>query len=383
MAVTNRVHLLLGFACNHHCRYCVQEIHGRPTGFKKTVSQKTVDILNDMARLAAPRLLRITFFGGEPLLYLPAIKDLLSRVKHPNIVWKAHSNGEYLSDEVVELFNKNNVHFGLSHDGPNVLKTRGVDVLTNPDRIRLFNRFNSKAVDFVVTSYTQDFYEVYDYFRQVLGTNDWRLKPAFLVNPSEVPEDMLQFDFDHWERTVERLCTQAKAQILARRFQEPQSWESAVLARAIGDCLDPVEDSPFVRRNERCMVMHLDLSGNISMCERLERHRLKVFTAVKDKTEFDGAFFGYTVVKHPHCDKCPAFRYCRGQCPVEDVSQAPQQCHLLQILYRHINATHKALFAEDPLALRDALLPHLSPEFRAAHGFTEIVPERAPQGSAA
>lgn len=375
MPVTNRVHLLLGFACNHHCRYCVQEIHGRPTGYKKKVSQKTVDILNQMAEMAFPRILRITFFGGEPLLYLPAIRELLERVQKPNICWKVHSNGELLTPEVVELFNTNNVHFGLSHDGPNVLETRGIDVLTDPERIRLINAFNSKSVEFVVTSYAQDFYGIYDYFKQTLRSSDWRLKPAFLVNPSEVPEDMLQFDYDAWEATVERICKAAQKQILGRMTADPASWEAGVVARAIGDCLDPVAENPFVRRNERCMVMHLDLSGNVSMCERLERHRLKVFSATMDRAEFDGAFFGTVCGMHPACDRCPAFPYCRGQCPVEDVSAAPQQCHLLQTLYRHINETHKAIFAADAIALRDALLPYLSPEFRAAHGFTKIVPE--------
>lgn len=127
MPVRNRIHLILGYACNHHCRYCVQELNGRPPNFTKHVSPVVFDSLNAMAKSIAPLNLRITFFGGEPLLYLPAIKEVLSNVRESNIVWKIHSNGEFLNEEVVNLFNARGIRFGLSHDGPNAIETRGID----------------------------------------------------------------------------------------------------------------------------------------------------------------------------------------------------------------------------------------------------------------
>ena len=85
MPVKNRIHLILGYACNHHCRYCVQELNGRPPNFTKHVSPVVFESLNAMARSIAPLKLRITFFGGEPLLYLSAIKEVLANVREPNI----------------------------------------------------------------------------------------------------------------------------------------------------------------------------------------------------------------------------------------------------------------------------------------------------------
>lgn len=368
MPVKNRVHLILGYACNHHCRYCVQELNGRPPNFTKHVSPVVFESLNAIAKSIVPLNLRVTFFGGEPLLYLPAIKDVLANVREPNIVWKIHSNGELLTKEVVDLFNSRGVRFGLSHDGPNVLETRGVDVLANPRTIRLFNALRNKSVNVVLTSYTQDLYAVLDYFTQTLGNNNWRFTPLFLVNPSQVPKDMLRFDYVAWEKTVQRLCSRAERQILEGRSRDARSWEAEAVSRAIGDCLCPVEDNPFIRQNERCPAIHMNCAGQISMCERLEKHRIPILNDDNGKILFAKGFLECTKSQHPYCADCEAFAYCRGQCPVEAVSNAPEQCRLLRIYYHEIRETHRRLFKKDPVALQKALLDFLSPEFRAKNG---------------
>lgn len=370
--------LLQGPSC-YRCRSCSAFSATDPVGGRQFASPKAVAHLEALASQALPERLEVEFYGGEALQHWATIKDLIGRVVAPNIAWKVRSDGRLLSSEHVEFLNEHHVNFVLMNDGQR-LKTR---FLKETIDVRLLKQIRLKTVEFLVTPVTQDLYQVYDDYRAAMETEDWRFVPMIPVNPSERAEKLLKFDFERWTETVERLCAKASEQILKQRTSALQSWESLLVASAIGDCLNPVPDAPFLRRNGSCLMTHLDLAGNVSLCERLELARMKVFTTTENKAEFEGAFFGYTVSRHLLCESCPVFSYCRGQCPVEDVSQAPQQCHLLQILYRSINQTHKELFAQDPLALRDALLPHLSPEFRAAHGFLEIVPERAPKGSAA
>lgn len=365
MPVKNRVHLILGYACNHHCRYCVQELNGRPPNITKRVLEQVYESLISMAREIAPLKLRVTFFGGEPLLYLPAIKEILANVTEPNIVWKLHSNGELINEEVVELFNSRGVRFGLSHDGPNVIETRGVDVLANPKTIELFNAFEHKSIDVVLTSYTQDLYKVKQWFRHTLGNSNWHFKPAFLVNPSQVPTDMLQFNYPAWEKTVQRICSRAERQIFSHESRRPDSWEAEAVCRAIGDYLCEVEESPFIRQNERCTALHMNCAGHISMCERFEKQRIKIY---QEKKGTDKDFYESINAKHPRCMDCEAREYCRGQCPVERVSLAPQQCRLLKIYYYEIHRSHVRLLEGNPEALQTALLDFLSPEYRARNG---------------
>ena len=359
MPASNRVHLILGYACNHHCRYCTQEINGRPTGVKKHISPKVVELLNKKAISLFPNRLRICFFGGEPLLYSHAIKEILAEVNQPNICWKIHSNGDLLTQDIVDLFNRHDVSFGLSHDGPNVLKTRGIDVLKDKNRIFLYNQLKRKFIEVVITSYSQNLYEIHDYFQNILGNDNWRFKPAFLINPSSVPLDMLNYDYEKWEITVEQICQKAKEQILEGVTLDSSSWEAGLIGQTICDAILPVKENPFMRFSERCSVPHIDLNGNLSFCELYEaRHK-------KGNVESSIEFFNFTKSNHPNCPNCLVFPYCHGQCPVEKMSHTPQHCRFLRTFYRHAFEVHDYLYRNAPQALREALLVHLPHEFRA------------------
>ena len=370
---TRRLHLILGYACNHHCRYCVQEIHGRPSGITKTITEKAIKTIISAANQVSPQILKITFFGGEPLLYAREIKEVLNAVQCPNIKWKIHTNGELLTSELVDLFNENNVHVGISHDGPNVLKTRGVDVFENRQKVELFNELNDRAIDFVVTSYTQDFYEVRSYFCDLLGNENWRLKGAFLVNPGEVPTDMLNYDFVQWEETVHKICSHAIEQIHFKTTMLPSHWESQMVLRAMGDAVNPLAENPFIRLNERCLVPHLDLRGQLSFCERLETELHHISSQSNNPNETEDEFTQRTADLHPHCFNCDAYPFCRGQCPVSSPVHAPQQCQLLKIFYKHINGAFRYLNAIEPSILKDALRDSLSVGMRVSHEPINIV----------
>ena len=356
---SDRLHLILGYACNHKCRYCVQEIHGRPAGFGKQLSQNTLFIIQDRARKISPRPLKITFFGGEPLLYGKALKEILENVTEPNIRWKIHTNGALLTRDFVTLFNKHRVHVGLSHDGPAVIQTRGVDVLQSPEIIGLFNDIRDRAVDFVVTSYTQDFYALRNYFCEKFQRDDWRLKPAFLVNPSEVPADMLQWNFSAWQSTSQQMMRNAFEQLI-RHNCDPRQWESAFVTRVIGDYFHPIAESPYIRLNERCLVPHIDLSGRLSFCERLEAVLLHL-----DRTNgenWNSAVIRLTDQLHRNCPNCAVFDFCRGQCPVASPRGATSQCKLLNIFYSEVSHLIDRLAETHPEILRNIIKNHFSEE---------------------
>lgn len=370
---TRRLHLILGYACNHHCRYCVQEIHGRPSGAKKVITARTIKTIVSAANQVFPEKLKITFFGGEPLLYAKEIKEVLKAVQCQNIKWKIHTNGELLTSELVDLFNENNVHVGISHDGANVLKTRGVDVFEDRQKVELFNELNDRAIDFVVTSYTQDFYEVRSYFCDLFGNENWRLKGAFLVNPGEVPDDMLNFDFVRWEETVHKICSRAIEQIHFKTTMLPSHWESQMVLRAMGDAVNPLSENPFIRLNERCLVPHLDLKGQLSFCERFEAELKHRSSHGFDPNETNDKFTQRTIELHPNCFKCDVYPFCRGQCPVSTPVNASQQCQLLKIYYSHIHGAFRYLNAIEPSILKEAMRDSLSAEMMGSNEPTNIV----------
>lgn len=331
---SRRLHVVLGYACNHKCRYCIQEISGRPKGISKHVSERALDVIRGAADAIAPEKLRITLFGGEPLLYRDALTEILECADRDNITWRMHSNGELLDESYVDLFNCHNIQFLLSHDGADVLKTRGINVFEQNNHLPdLCGRLKNFGIEFVVTAYSQDFYVVHEYFLKMFGHDQWLFKPAFLSNARAVPVDLLNFDFEAWSRTAERICLEARRQIIERKASEITSWEAALFSRTLGDFVCPFKENPFIRGSERCLVPHVDLNGRVFYCERFESELHKAEAGMSNPANREAAFYRHTAELHPYCRSCSAFAYCRGQCPAESPVGAPAQCQLLKIFY--------------------------------------------------
>lgn len=91
----NTLYIMLGNECNLHCRYCVQ--------------RNLVE--HPIARHISPKFwkffmsirdnVRVVFYGGEPLLYFPAIKEIVTR--RPNLSYHMPSNCKLLTDEMVDF----------------------------------------------------------------------------------------------------------------------------------------------------------------------------------------------------------------------------------------------------------------------------------------
>lgn len=99
-----RLLLKLGTQCNLGCAHCHQ---------------------HQMAMAEHPRLLdwirtqkfdRITFSGGEPMLYFPKIREIMEALG-TGITYRIVSNGTILTEEMVEFLNRYPVIFAVSYDG--------------------------------------------------------------------------------------------------------------------------------------------------------------------------------------------------------------------------------------------------------------------------
>lgn len=333
--------LVLGYACNHHCRYCIQG-HEKPRSTGKTVSARTIELLNLAGEAASPGKLNITLYGGEPLLYEAALRELVTSVRHPALRWKMHTNGELLTPQLVDFFNAYGVHVGISHDGPNVLKTRGVDVFDNPKVCDLFRHLEEPSIEVVLTAHSQNLIQIREALCDRLNTDDWRLKPAFLVNAGKMPKDLLEFDFDAWNETVREVAERA-----LRQFSEGEksvrTWERRWVEYCLMDRLNPAPENPFIRFNERCLYPHVDLAGNISFCERLSAKLNELNWESGSVQQADSRFEAYSHQRHAACRNCEAFGWCRGQCPLESSAETPAMCRLMRIFASHMEPLARKL----------------------------------------
>ncbi len=108
--------LVLTYKCNFDCVYCFQKGFRRET----SVSDRTVKgFVNYVRRNEKGRKVRVTFFGGEPLLELKRIEEVSRALLDLKYSFSLVTNGSMLTGSVVQRLSS----LGLSHvqitlDGP-------------------------------------------------------------------------------------------------------------------------------------------------------------------------------------------------------------------------------------------------------------------------
>lgn len=111
--------------CNLRCDYCVYSgsYHNRVHSNKRMsfeLAKKGIDFL--AVHSADCEMLHIGFYGGEPLLEFELIKECMEyaaiRCKGKKIYYNLTTNGTLVTKEMIETFQKYDVHLMVSLDGP-------------------------------------------------------------------------------------------------------------------------------------------------------------------------------------------------------------------------------------------------------------------------
>ena len=110
--------------CNLACQYCFAEegeYHGRRALMSFEVGKKALDFL--IANSGSRRNLEVDFFGGEPLMNIDVVKQLVAygreqeKIHDKKFRFTLTTNGVLLNDDVMEFANKEMANVVLSCDG--------------------------------------------------------------------------------------------------------------------------------------------------------------------------------------------------------------------------------------------------------------------------
>ena len=121
--------LLVAQACNMRCKYCLagDGEYGRREMMNWDVAKKALDRMIGTARETADKSGKnphasILFFGGEPLMNLPLIKQCVTycdrELGEGNTSYSLTTNGVLLTPETMDWLDANRVSYALSFDGP-------------------------------------------------------------------------------------------------------------------------------------------------------------------------------------------------------------------------------------------------------------------------
>ncbi len=116
--------------CNQRCTYCYGNGGSYGSGGVMThrTARKAVDWLIEQSRQV--KKLRISFFGGEPLLNFPLIQDVVQYALErgtecgKQFAFNITTNGSLLDDEKIAFFKEHDIEPLVSIDGPKELQDR-------------------------------------------------------------------------------------------------------------------------------------------------------------------------------------------------------------------------------------------------------------------
>lgn len=192
-----RVCVPLGLACNLECRYCLRDM-----------GRQRVPRLNDLMRRYVEQLnpsvieaLIVT--GGEPLLYKNRMFELFEL--NASVHKKIMTNGILLDDALADYCNRHQIELMLSHDGEPTEFLRGVDVLKNPDLVRIIRKFDILRVNTVSTKYNTDCLKTYQYIVDHLGREDFFMTFNPCFDTGCVNELIEGYDYAEFNRTFAEL----------------------------------------------------------------------------------------------------------------------------------------------------------------------------------
>ncbi len=167
--------------CNLACRYCFAgegEYHGRRSLMSFEVGKKALDFL--IANSGNRRHLEVDFFGGEPLMNWPVVKQLVeygrSREKPcgKEFRFTLTTNGVLLSDEIMEFCNREMSNVVLSLDGRKEVN----------DRMRPF-RGGAGSYDRIVPKFRK--------FAESRGQKNYYVRGTFTRYNLDFASDVLHF----------------------------------------------------------------------------------------------------------------------------------------------------------------------------------------------
>ena len=320
---TNKIELYLAEACNLRCRYCYVNAndalnHGL---MPWEIAKQAIDFV--FKRAGSADSVNITFFGGEPLLNKPVLKQAIAYSQQmgaeqgKTVGYSMTTNATLLDDEIIDLIKHYNFGLMISLDGPQEVQDamrpfadgRGSFETATRNIKRLMARRRAVTVRCTLSNLDLDrpkivqFLEDFGFTRVAMsrctGTVDG-LGP-YDIGPEE--NAVLHTQDDYFaERLFDQLAHGERIKF--------NPW--ATVVRSIHDQQN---------RRMRCGVGRgcttVGIDGRLYPCHRyvgMDKYVLGHVTTGIDQAAFADYLRGYFSTKHK-CETCWALNLCGGYCP--------------------------------------------------------------------
>lgn len=321
--------------CNLSCSYCYNKTN--------MLNSKNIKFMSKDIAIKAVRFfldnffnkdMTIFFFGGEPLLNFPVIKDTLSYIKKQKIPFKEIkivTNGTILNKDILNFILENNIKIMVSLDlpasehkknRPFKNKRPSFDIVLKNLKILLKNISSQNIL--IRTTVAKDI--------------DFNLKEIILsCQRYKLPLENLIIELDHFSRCLKNLELEKKALINYSRKNILNNKNFPIYKRElIGDYLYTI-----ISGREKILSCPAGVSaitvnpiGEIYLCDEVSN--LKEFYLGDIKRGIDKEKLNIIkekfILKPKECIFCWARAFCSGFCPLikKDKNLLYQECQKLK-----------------------------------------------------
>lgn len=353
--------LMLVQGCNLACKYCFgDEGNYNDTGkMSKETAFKAVDYL---IKHTEEKKVLITFFGGEPLLALDLIKDIIEYTQDidRDIQFAMTTNGTLINDEVIEMISKHKISTIISIDGDehsnNINRYykdgRGSynDTISKTDQLRAEGKVSARAT---LSRDNLDIINVFEHLNS-LNFKNIPIAPANNMISNIEYLDFIKNNMDYVDY-IEKLIHKKEYD----KVKKSTFIYSMLIALHFG-----------TNREYGCGAgirdIAIDIHGDIYPCHRFVSHKETKIGNIFDDYEINQKerikYLQKTHIsnfkKLKRCESCWIKKFCVGGCVSENyesngsfLEQSNRECYFKQCLYEKVILLYTRLNDEDKKGL--------------------------------
>lgn len=333
------VRITLGFNCNFHCKYCHERAYAEKN--KRTIpihvsTDEKANRLVDRLLSNLPNLQSITFWGGEPLVYLKTMKKIVALVKErkPDMVFSTITNGSLLTLSVAKWLYENKIGVTISHDGPSFNAYRDdLDPLDNAKVLegilylfqkaeednepKMLPRFN-----IVVTPDNCDLQVFDDFFKKKLGRSVPFNFESIVKLDEESKSVVRAFDEASTKKLLNNIVAFGSTETNTHQWSCLRDTVTHVMQRLVSRSEIP-SISCFVANSS---FIPVDMDGNVLICHGAPQY----YCSIEDVNKVN-FHIQHTWMDREDCTKCPFLVSCMGGCQLANDADHKIACENLKI----------------------------------------------------
>ena len=316
--------LHVAHTCNLNCSYCFAS-QGKYAGeraiMSEEVGKRALDFLIENS--GTRHNLEVDFFGGEPLMNLDVVKNLVAYARErekecgKNFRFTLTTNGVLIDDDLIDFANREMSNVVLSLDGRKEIHDRfRVDYAGKGSFDKIVPKFQ-KLVEarggkdyYMRGTFTHANPDFVNDIRTMLdlGFNELSMEPVVCApdDPSALTDEDLEIVMKQYEELANLMLERRKA-------GKPFTFYHYMIDLSGGPCI--------FKRVSGCgsgtEYMAVTPWGDLYPCHQFvgdEKFKLgDIYNGVTN-TDLQGQFKKCNVYAHPECKDCWAKLYCSGGC---------------------------------------------------------------------